>query len=189
MRRRLKMRTKSLLCGCIVLLLMVVSMATPCFADTVIHGCVSRLFGVLRIVNSPGQCFNGESPISWNQAGPQGQTGPQGPKGDTGPAGPAGPAGLTAVYGWVRDDGVATLGDGFTSKYENGVYYISFNEDFLGDPDCVISLLASPDAFCSIIGIGPSILDVTCASPTIVNNNVLSYISPFQTSFAFLCVK
>jgi len=158
------MRTKSLLCGCIILLVMVIAMATPCFADNLIYGCVKNS-GELLIVSGPGQCKSNQTPISW----------------------PAG--GLTAVYGWVRPDGVATLGDGFTSKYENGVYYITFDQEFAGNPDCVISLLASPNAFCAIIGIGPSILDVTCASPTMVGDNVLGYISPFQASFAFLCVK
>ena len=186
------MRTKSLLCGCIVLLLMVVTMATPCFAaDNTIYGCVRGFTGILRIVSPPGHCLPGESPISWNQTGPQGPQGQQGPKGDTGPMGPAGPAGVVnAVHGVVLYSGdPAPESVGFTSKYDGGVYYITFDPPLSGTPDCVISILASPDAFCAIVGYGPSILDVTCATPTIVNPNVLGYISPFQIPFSFICIS
>jgi hypothetical protein len=141
---------------------MVVTTATPCFAVNLIYGCV-KSGGNLEIVSGPDQCKSNQTPISW----------------------PA--QGLTSIYGWIRGDGVATLGDGFTSNYDGGVYYITFNEEFAGNPGCVISLLTSPDAFCAIIGVGPSILDVTCSRPTVVNG-VLSYISPSEVPFAFLCV-
>jgi len=185
------MRTKPLLCGCIILLVMVVATATPCFADTVIHGCVRALTGILRIVGPSGQCLPGETPISWNQTGPQGPQGQQGPKGDTGPAGPAGSAGVTAVFGWIRSDGVPVLGDGFTSLYDDPskTYYITFNQAFAGDPGCTISLLSTPTptAFCSIIGVGPSILDVECVSYGISAGGTLVYQSN-QAEFAFVCV-
>lgn len=115
------MRTKFLLCGCILLLLMVVAMATPCSAVNLIYGCV-KSNGNLEIVSGPDQCKSNQTPISW----------------------PAG--GLTAVSGWIRYDGVPVLGEGFTSTQDpnNGVYYITFDQDFVGDPGCVISLLSSP---------------------------------------------
>jgi len=47
----------------------------------VIHGCVGKFGGFLRVVSSPSQCTGLETPISWNV---------------TGPAGPQGPAGITA---------------------------------------------------------------------------------------------
>jgi hypothetical protein len=78
---------------------------------------------------------------------------------------------------------------GFTSKYDGGVYYITFDSPLSGTPDCVVSILASPNAFCAIVGYGPSILDVTCATPTIVGDNVLGYISPFQIPFSFICIS
>jgi hypothetical protein len=159
------MRTKSLLSGCIILLVMVAGMTPPCFADNLIYGCVKNS-GELLIVSGPGQCKANQTPISW----------------------PAG-GGLTAVSGWIRADGVPELGDGFTSKYDSGVYYITFNQDFTGDPGCTISLLSTPTptAFCSIIGVGPSILDVECVSYGISLGGTL--VNPSnQVGFAFLCV-
>lgn len=160
------MRTKFLLCGCILLLLMVVAMATPCSAVNLIYGCV-KSNGNLEIVSGPDQCKSNQTPISW----------------------PAG--GLTAVSGWIRYDGVPVLGEGFTSTQDpnNGVYYITFDQDFVGDPGCVISLLSSPPptAFCAILGVGPSILYVNCASYAIGLDGTLHYQSN-QVSFAFQCV-
>ncbi|MDQ1639547.1 MAG: hypothetical protein QOF62_2886 [Pyrinomonadaceae bacterium] len=64
-----------------------------------IQACYNNTNGGLRRVNSPADCKNHETSISWNTAGPagpQGPTGAQGPAGPVGPAGPAGPAGLGA---------------------------------------------------------------------------------------------
>jgi hypothetical protein len=59
-------------------------------ADGVIHGCHNNATGVLRVVSDASQCLSStnalvqrnaallETPLAWNQAGPQG------PKGDTG---------------------------------------------------------------------------------------------------------
>lgn len=80
-----------------------------------IHGCVAKN-GVLSVIDSTQSCKNGETPISWNQTGPQGPqgetgatgpqgatgaTGPQGPKGDTGPQGATGPQGPTGPAGSI----------------------------------------------------------------------------------------
>jgi len=161
------MRTKPLLCGCIILLVMVVAVATPCFAVNLIYGCV-KSNGDLQIVSGPNQCKSNQTPISW----------------------PAG-GGLIAVSGWIRYDGVPVLGEGFTSTQDpnNGVYYITFGQDFVGDPGCTISLLSTPTptAFCSIIGVGPSILDVECVSYGIGTGGTLVFQSN-QVDFAFLCV-
>src|SRR5258706_664137 len=56
----------------------------PCYTDT---------NGGLRRVNSPADCKNHETPISWNTAGPAGPQGPAGAQGPVGPQGPAGPTG------------------------------------------------------------------------------------------------
>jgi len=161
------MRTKSLVCGCVILFVTLVAMATPCLALNLIYGCV-KSNGDLQIVSGPNQCKPNQTPISW----------------------PAG-GGLTEVSGWIRYDGVSVLGDGFTSRYDDPskTYYITFNQDFTGDPGCTISLLSSPPptAFCSIIGVGPSILDVECVSYGIGLDGTLVFQSN-QVGFAFLCV-
>jgi len=193
------MRTKSLLCGCILLLLMVVAMATPCFADNVIHGCVSRLFGILRIVSSPGQCLNGETPISWNQTGPQG---PQGPKGDTGATGPMGPAGVVnAVHGVVFENGTVGDGVGFTvgaptgpnTTRGTGLYRVIFDTAFSNDAHCVVTPFQFPaTVICGISGFGSSFFDVDCYTPTTemgVGGVILFTNLPTDVSFSFICIS
>jgi hypothetical protein len=49
----------------------------------VIHACYKTATGQLRVVDAT-DCLPAESPLSWNQAGPQGPTGPQGPEGSPG---------------------------------------------------------------------------------------------------------
>jgi len=108
------MRTKSLLCGCIVLLLMFVTTATPSLADNTIYGCVRRLTGILRIVSPPGQCLNGETPISWNN--------------------------IVVVRGDVAADGSILAGTGFTVQHTiPGLYRITFDTPFTSVPICMIS--------------------------------------------------
>ena len=46
--------------------------------ENMIHGCIKKN-GTLKIVSGPGNCSSGETPISWNQAGPAGPEGPPGP--------------------------------------------------------------------------------------------------------------
>src|SRR5688572_25782723 len=60
--------------------------------DGVIHACYDKK-GMLRIVASESSCSQNETPISWNQEGPQGDKGDKGDKGDTGDTGPQGPPG------------------------------------------------------------------------------------------------
>jgi hypothetical protein len=60
-----------------------------------IHGCYAR-GGALRVIDETAQCRAGETALSWNQQGPQGEIGPQG---DAGPAGPAGADGATGPEG------------------------------------------------------------------------------------------
>ncbi len=67
--------------------------------DGKINGCYNKVNGQMRVVDSPADCKNNETAISWNQRGPTGAAGPAGPKGDTGPAGPAGPPGETGPAG------------------------------------------------------------------------------------------
>lgn len=63
---------------------------------TPIQACYNDTNGGLRRVNSPADCKNHETSISWNTAGPAGPAGaagPVGPQGPVGPVGPVGPAG------------------------------------------------------------------------------------------------
>src|SRR5437763_13197891 len=73
--------------------------------SAVIHACVKKKTGLVRIVNASATCRRGESAVAWNGQGARGPegapgaAGAAGPKGDAGsagavgPAGPAGPAG------------------------------------------------------------------------------------------------
>lgn len=108
----------------LLLFLIGVSIEAPVSAQ-VINACVDNKQGTLRIVPTSA-CKSSESPLSWNQAGPQGPqgiagvagtmgppgpAGPQGPigsagpAGDTGPAGPQGPIGLTGAPGQAGPTG------------------------------------------------------------------------------------
>lgn len=45
--------------------------------DGTISGCYSKATGALRVINAPTQtCSKSQTPISWNQTGPQGPPGP-----------------------------------------------------------------------------------------------------------------
>jgi hypothetical protein len=71
-------------------------------SDGVIHGCYTKVGGVLRVIDTAkGQrCLTSvEVPLTWNERGLRGDRGPagadgaQGPQGASGPAGPQGPQG------------------------------------------------------------------------------------------------
>ena len=66
-----------------------------------ISACVGKS-GLMRILQSGGQCADTETLLTWNQQGPQGPAGPQGPQGPAGPTGPQGPAGPSGVVGVYR---------------------------------------------------------------------------------------
>jgi hypothetical protein len=65
-------------------------------ASGVIHGCVGG-GGKLRTIDTDAgeTCHGGETPLNWNQQGPQGIQGPQGLQG---PQGAQGPAGVNQVF-------------------------------------------------------------------------------------------
>ena len=64
----------------------IVVFATIPGADGVIYSCYHKNDGELRIIDSTEQCKTNETPLSFNQTGPQG------------PEGPAGPSGTSQVY-------------------------------------------------------------------------------------------
>jgi hypothetical protein len=55
-----------------------VAFATIPDSGGTIHGCYSKINGVLRVVDSASDCRTGETPIGWNQQGPKGDPGPPG---------------------------------------------------------------------------------------------------------------
>ena len=69
----------------------------------IIHACVLRSTGALRIIDANKGCSPNERTIQWDQigpagpAGPVGAAGPVGPTGLAGPTGPAGPVGPTGL--------------------------------------------------------------------------------------------
>jgi hypothetical protein len=69
----------------------------------VIHGCYVSGTGQLRVYDSQSptakKCASNETPLNWNQQGPQGPAGPAGPAGPTGPTGPTSPTGPTGPSG------------------------------------------------------------------------------------------
>lgn len=79
-------------------------------ASGVIHGCLQKNVGNLRVIDpSTDACRSSEVALDWNQTGPTGPIGPKGPtgatgakgatgaNGPTGAAGPTGPAGLVGL--------------------------------------------------------------------------------------------
>ena len=79
----------------------VATAAVPDSGTGVITACYSNGGGGLRVVDTEAgaSCRNGETALSWNQAGPLGPQGPIGPTGAVGPAGPAGPQGPQGPQG------------------------------------------------------------------------------------------
>jgi hypothetical protein len=84
-----------------------VSYASIPDASGVIHGCYTNRGGILSVVDpSAGQkCSSLQTPIAWNQQGPQGDPGPPGPKGDKGDTGAQGPQGDPGPQGPPGPDG------------------------------------------------------------------------------------
>jgi hypothetical protein len=62
----------------------------------VLHGCVNKQDGHLRVVSRPSRCGKRERVISFNQ---RGRRGPAGKRGKTGATGPAGATGQTGAAG------------------------------------------------------------------------------------------
>src|SRR4029453_18227167 len=71
----------------------------------IIHGCVLRTTGVLRIIDANKSCAPNERRIQWDQIGPAGPAGPAGPTGLAGPPGPRGPLWPSGTRGPRRTRG------------------------------------------------------------------------------------
>jgi collagen triple helix repeat protein len=79
-----------------------VAVAAGSSDQAVIHACVHKSNGNVRVVNDAVACSSNETALNWNQdgpAGPQGSPGPQGSAGSAGAQGPAGPQGSAGSAG------------------------------------------------------------------------------------------
>jgi hypothetical protein len=121
----------------------------------VINGCYTNKGGILRVIDpSAGQrCSSLETPLSWNQKGPKGDTGPRGPtgpKGDTGPQGPPGPAG---VLGSLDDlEGIPCKG----TRAHPGTVHVSYGTG--SETEAPVSLTCVTHV---VLNPGPFVVDVT----------------------------
>src|SRR5436189_1760834 len=68
-------------------------------SSAVIHACVKKKTGLVRIVAASAACRRGEPPVAWNAQGARGTNGAAGAAGPQGPAGPAGAVGLKGDSG------------------------------------------------------------------------------------------
>jgi hypothetical protein len=103
----------------------------------VIHGCVAKSDGALRVVQSAHGCTGHETPMSFNRRGPRGPRGAQGPAGPAGRTGPAGPAGggkmaAPATFQmYANVDAEGELGSNVDAvkveRIESGLYDVTFN--------------------------------------------------------------
>src|SRR5262245_24355766 len=89
----------------------VAAWATIPDSDGVIHACLNKSTGALRVVDpETTSCRTSEVALEWSQLGPEGPEGPEGPPGPQGvpgPQGPAGPRGLQGVPGPLGPAGPA----------------------------------------------------------------------------------
>ncbi|HWZ71197.1 MAG TPA: hypothetical protein VN326_06920 [Casimicrobiaceae bacterium] len=77
--------------------------------DNTINGCYNKVGGGLRVIDATvTQCKSNETPISWNEVGPEGPVGPIGPQG---PQGAMGAAGASDAY-VAKSRGASGLLDG-----------------------------------------------------------------------------
>lgn len=98
-----------------------VAVAGAAVTEQVIDACYLTKSGVLRVL-SDGTCQKGETTLSWNRQGPQGEQGPQGPVGPQGPAGSS--PQLMLARGLLSCTGGCTIftlrPQGFSSNTEPG---------------------------------------------------------------------
>jgi hypothetical protein len=76
----------------------------------ILHACVKKGNGDMRLVGPGESCHHNEFRVKWNVKGPEGPEGPEGP------AGPAGPAGSTATgppFTWICTPAHYPLTGGF----------------------------------------------------------------------------
>jgi len=81
----------------LVLLAVPIGLRADAGDPTLVHACVLRKTGGVRIVGQPSACdLRKEDPVRWSVVGPESPTGSPGPRG---PVVPAGPPGLARSHG------------------------------------------------------------------------------------------
>jgi len=118
-------------------------------SSNTIQGCYSNGNGSLRRVNSPSDCNNSETAISWNITGPQGLQGPAGPSGPQGPPG----TGLGVLTGrWVGTvNGVGTQYCGPGNPPWDSLTIV-FVQDTHGNLSGTSDRSCSPDSALPVLG-------------------------------------
>lgn len=107
-------------------------------ADGTINGCYTTSGGqqgTLRVVDEGQACAKGETSITWNQKGVQGDRGPEGPQGQTGPQGPPGPSEALLIGGEAlqggRAQGFLTIdgikGESTDKSHKDAIDILSFS--------------------------------------------------------------
>jgi hypothetical protein len=85
--------------ACAAFAVLAMAAAVPAHAANVIHACVNKQNGAVRIVAAAANCKATETAVSWNMTGPTGPQGPQGPQGAQGPKGAQGSQGPQGAQG------------------------------------------------------------------------------------------
>jgi hypothetical protein len=137
-----------------------------------IQGCVDARTGVLRVVATADDCRRTESPLTWNEVGPQGDTGEQGEQGEQGEAGTfegsfASPNGLFTMN--VTDSGIVL--DGPTGTVEVLASGVNISGTLPVDVVGPLIRLNGCDRFLAGLGDlalgGSGVATITTASPTV----------------------
>jgi len=77
---------------------------------SLIHACVNKNSGSIRIVGANSTCSSKENPLDWGIIGPAGPQGPKGDQGIQGVQGPQGLAGNLALAGQMCPPSLAVVG-------------------------------------------------------------------------------
>ena len=147
----------------------------------VIHGCYKRNSGTLRVIDDAvAQCDNSETPIQWNQTGPQGIPGPQGS--------PAPPRLLTVAtetgtFGRMFDCGAPVRSVPFVKQsatsrlritYHDDAYAALFGEPGHADPEIVTQILID-GAYPSPAQIYSRVSNTDRNAATLINFTIFGY--------------
>jgi hypothetical protein len=132
---RTMVATGALGAGCVAVVAAGTGYAVAASQGHVIHGCVAKSNGALRVVGGSKDCGAHETPLSFNQTGPRGPRGAAGLQGAPGSQGPAGPAVAPHMYrGYVESVRLPVAGYGtvLTVQLPAGTYDFRWVADVTG---------------------------------------------------------
>jgi len=145
---------------------------------TVIHACVDKTRGDVRIVGVTGSCTVKENVLHWGIVGPPGQQGTAGTPGAPGQQGPPGPAGTLANFEQL--DGLGCTREGFP-----GVIELSYDADGAAILKCAVN--ATPAALSAnpiqlfLMHVGPPAYTVTISNDGQLASGALTVSLPTQS--------